>query len=403
MSCHEFISSLQKEYEKNKLNIDGSAYRDMLEKEYIKALKGKFDLDKIYTTKDGRYKVSTPIQICKTKKIDVLKELYQYFFGAEVSPTIEYLFQQWLAEFEKLVKSGHRSWDTLDKYKSDWKRFYKDTELVKKPISDVKMSDLKKHYQEITANEAITRKTLSNAKSLLNVVFDYAVDHDIITINLARSANTKDLICKISDNEGKVYSTEERTAVLEAIDQLPKFENSYGRAITVMFCLCARIGEIKALKWSDIDFKNRAIRIHSSMRRTRDENGKQTYQWTNTTKGRQKSGQRIEPMSDRAYRALKRQRQEDPFSEYVFMDNGHALDTTQFNRWLKRACEAAGVVYLSSHKIRFMAVTEMLDHGVSLGKAQKAAGHARPSTTESYNRNKKTAVVGLDTWNNIFN
>ena len=234
----------------------------------------------------------------------------------------------------------------------------------------------------------------------MNHVFRYAMDNDIITINLAENVNTRDLICKEVDNEDKVYSSEERDTIIKtALMQSGSYEN----AIVLMFCLCARIGEIKALKWSDVDFDNRLINIHSSMRRTRNSAGKQVYVWTNTTKGRKKSGQRVEPLSDTACKALKRQLLENPDGEYIFMDRGHELNTTQFNRVLKRICDKCDVEYLSSHKIRFTSVTTMIDFGVSLGKAQKIAGHSRSTTTEGYVRNRKTAVVGLDTWNQMFN
>ena len=400
MDSRNLINTLAQMYEDSKMSIDGSAYKNMLEKEYIKALDGTFDVDKIYMTGDGRYKTRTPIQVCRKNKVDVLKAIYEYYFGMENAPTVEYLYHEWLKEFKELVVDGHKSWDTYDRYVSDWNGFIANADIAKMPISKIKMSDLKKYYQKLTAHETMTRKKLSNIKTIMNHVFRYAMDNDIITINLAENVNTRDLICKEVDNEDKVYSSEERDTIIKtALMQSGSYEN----AIVLMFCLCARIGEIKALKWSDVDFDNRLINIHSSMRRTRNSAGKQVYVWTNTTKGRKKSGQRVEPLSDTACKALKRQLLENPDGEYIFMDRGHELNTTQFNRVLKRICDKCDVEYLSSHKIRFTSVTTMIDFGVSLGKAQKIAGHSRSTTTEGYVRNRKTAVVGLDTWNQMFN
>ena len=397
---YTLISQLQKEYEKNKLNADGSVYADMLQREYVKALNGLFDVSKIYRTADNRYKVRTPIQVCRTRKIDVLEAVYAYYFAKEENPTVKDIYDMWIVSFENTTKLGHRSYDTLDRYRSDWIKYFEGSTLAQTVISEVKMSTLKQHYEKITAHEAITRKALSNAKSLMNHIFDYAIDNDYVTQNLARNVNTRDLICKEVDNEEKVYSDDERQAVMAGAAAL---DNSYSRAITTMFCLCARVGEIKALKWEDIDFKNRTINIHSSMRRTRNAAGKQEYVYTNTTKGRKKTGQRVEPMSDTAFKVLKKQRCENPFGEYVFTDNGHALDTTQFNRWLKRICTSVGVAYLSSQKIRFSAVTRMHDSGIPLSKIQKIAGHATPSTTEGYIRNKKSPTLSLEPWNELFN
>ena len=85
------------------------------------------------------------------------------------------------------------------------------------------------------------------------------------------------------------------------------------------------------------------------------------------------------------------------------MAGAAALDTTQFNRWLKRICTSVGVAYLSSQKIRFSAVTRMHDSGIPLSKIQKIAGHATPSTTEGYIRNKKSPTLSLEPWNELFN
>lgn len=71
----ELIKSLQETMKNCKIKSDGSAYEIMLEKEYEKALEGLFDVTKIYRTKDGRYKTSSPIQVCKKKRVSVLQEL----------------------------------------------------------------------------------------------------------------------------------------------------------------------------------------------------------------------------------------------------------------------------------------------------------------------------------------
>lgn len=396
------IHSLQEAYRRAKIIGDSSTYEHMLESEYIKALEGKFDLNKIYFTKDGRFKVFKPIQVCRKNKIDVLKALYRYFYEDSKMFTLEVLYKKWMVEFEEDAKQEHRSWDTVDKYKSDWVRFLENSDIAQMDITKIKVSTLRKFYKSISANGAISRKTLSNTKSLINHIFDYAVDNDIITQNLARQTNTRDLRCKEVNNNDKVYSDAEREAVLSVAEQ-SGLDNCYVYAIIVMFCTCARVGEIEALKWSDIDFKERTIHIHSSMHRTRDENGKQVYFWGDFTKGHSSAGNRFQPIADRAFRALKKQRLQNPFGEYVFMENGHAMLTTQFNRWLKRFCTKAGVEYLSSHKIRFTAVTKMITAGMDVREVQYSAGHKDVGTTLDYFRNKQKVAVGADVWNSTFN
>ena len=66
-------------------------------------------------------------------------------------------------------------------------------------------------------------------------------------------------------------------------------------------------------------------------------------------------------MSHIDYEREKEQRKESPFGEFVFMTNDHPLLTYMINKKLRKVCEKAGVQYLSTHKIRFWAVTVMYD------------------------------------------
>ncbi|MBR6302589.1 MAG: tyrosine-type recombinase/integrase, partial [Lachnospiraceae bacterium] len=100
---------------------------------------------------------------------------------------------------------------------------------------------------------------------------------------------------------------------------------------------------------------------------------------------------------------LKEQRKETAFSEYVFVSNGHPLQTNMVNRKLKHICEQAGVGYLSSHKIRFWAVTAMYDSNLPDYVIQYTAGHADPATTNHYKRPEKLGKkIEPDTWNRMF-
>ncbi|MCR4789171.1 MAG: hypothetical protein K5888_11335 [Lachnospiraceae bacterium] len=104
------------------------------------------------------------------------------------------------------------------------------------------------------------------------MVLDYAVNNEIIDHNVARDVSTKSLKCKIVNNKDKVYTPEERAALFEYLISIP--QNVYTLGIMLMFCLDIRIGELKALKWSDYDESKGQIYIQRQIVDRKDENGK---------------------------------------------------------------------------------------------------------------------------------
>ncbi len=192
-------------------------------------------------------------------------------------------------------------------------------------------------------------------------MFDFVVDHDYVSCNMARSVSTRDIRCKEVDNELKVYSNEERNKIIAQSD----IENDvFARAIILMFCSCTRIGEIRALKWEDVDFENKTMYIHREIVRRKDKEGHEIFVCVNHPKSGLKEGNRTQPLSAKAIEDLKAQRRDNPFGEYVFLYKDAPLVSNTINHHLMRICERAGVPYMSSYKIRFWSVTTMYANGM---------------------------------------
>ncbi len=393
------IKTLREFLESAIIPVGSSAYEEMrsrLQAEYEKALKGVHN-NKICHLSDGRWKTKNP-QIIRKTRLALLEALYEYYFHVKVRTVME-VYEEWLEEFKEDTESAHRSVLSYDRFRSDWKRFFANYEIAGMNIAEIKASTIKKHYKIICANEAITRKTLNNAKSLLNHIFDHAVDNDYVAANVARSVMTKDIRCKEVDNDEKVYTDAEREKVIE---QAEKENEVFARAIALMFCSCTRIGEIRALKWEDVDLEGRTMYIHREIVRRKDSSGHETYVCVNRTKSGLKEGNRTQPLSSMAIRILKAQRRENPFGEYVFMYKYAPLVTNTINHHLMRICERAGVPYMSSHKIRFWSITNMYANDMPQADIQRLAGHADPATTNHYKRPSRLGNFDSEKWEEMF-
>ena len=266
-------------------------------------------------------------------------------------------------------------------------------------IKKLTASKIKRFYASITAHEAITRRGLNNAKTILNRIYDYAIDNDYVSSNVARSVRTSDLICKEEDNEELVYSDAERYKIM---NQAKIEDDVFARAIFLMFSLCVRVGELRSLKWSDINWDDKNVYIHSQIVRQKDDQGHEYFEYRNRTKGKKKEANRIQPLSDEAIELLKKQRADNPFGEYIFLYRDKPLVTNTVNHHLMRICEKVGVEYLSSHKIRFWSVVNM-SKVLNAAEVQYMAGHLDPATTDHYRKRvSKIDGVSQETWNQMY-
>jgi len=309
-------------------------------------------------------------------------KLYTYLYG-EYSDTISDLY-------EKVIDYKSSDPDTssltVDRYNQLWKKYYACSDISAKSIKELKASELKLFFKTICAGRTLSRKAFNNVKSIMNMIYDLAVESDLVTDNLSRSLNCKDLKFKAVDNSNIRYTNEDRDAILDVLASMSK-KSGYEYGIELMFCLCIRIGELKALRWSDIDFRGKTIKISREVVLRKGSDGKNHPVELNHTKGGER-GARVIPLSDRALFVLKCLKEQSIVYEHIVCTKeGNPLNTGHFNDHLKVITAKAGVPYLSSHKIRFWSVSELARAtGGDLQTVMYAAGHVDKNTTLHYIR-----------------
>ena len=374
----------------------GCAVDHLLTKEYESALESAgFDLNRIYHINGDRYKTKSPIQLCRKRRIDVLRALYAFFYGSLQNPTLKEVYEAAMIDYEELVAQGHREENTLDHYRNAWKKYISVSGLAEMKISEIHHKHLYDFYARITANGAMTRSTLRNIKTTINYCFDYAVQNDFIDINTALSVRTDKLVCAPA-NSHDGYTREEINALRKVIESS---NNPYARIIRLDLCLTVRIGELEAIKWEDVDLKTGTVLIHSQIViKMVDGKRKQVYvPYTKSNKYDNGHGRRRLKLNSKAIQVLKEQRKVNPFGEYVFVSkNGTPLWTNKINKHLKEFCKKAGIRYLSSHSIRVSNITSLYDCGVSPTKIQAAAGHSDIRTTNSYCRSEICDEISME-------
>ena len=346
---------------------------------------------KIYPYSDNK-RIFTKVKICKSWKNvyawntdELYSKLYKLLHG-DANITLAGLFPRFMLYRRDMNKVSPK---TIQENKNDWDKFIKDKPIVNIPMHKLKPKDYITLFENITKNGTLTSKRVSNIKSLLNKMYDYAIREELVDSNPIHSVPFSEFNYYVPDNSDKVYTQENRIKLLTYLQNIVE---PYALAIQLDFQLTCRISEIKALTWEDIDFENRSISIQKQALRHQQMNDDLSFSSVTTevvprVKGNKKTGKRCLYMTDEAYRILKLAQEINPDGEYIFMPFGRIMSTYTFNQNLKRYCEQAKVPYFSSHIIRFTSCSNLYNASQNLAGTSKAMGHSQVATTMHYLRN----------------
>ena len=358
---------------------------------------------KIYKHNDGK-RIFTKIKVNnKWKQIlgysedELYQKAYQIYY-ADSYITLAQLFPRFMLYRRDMNKVSSK---TLEENLNDWKKYLKDTPLSNTPMCDLKTRDYIVLFENITKNRTLTSKSVCNVKSLLNKMYAYAIREELVESNPIRNIDFSDFNYYVPDNSNEVYTIENRQKLL---DYLHDIIEPYSLAIQLDFQVTCRIGEIKALRWCNIDFVNRTITINAQALKQRKLKDDLTFDKTTTEvvsriKGNTEKGKRIIPMTSEAKRVLLLAKEINPDGEFVFMPYGKLMLTDTFNEYLKKYCKGAGIPYLSSHKIRFTSCS-LLYNKDNLTDVSKLMGHSQVATTLHYLRNVNNSSKMLEQMEN---
>jgi integrase len=266
-----------------------------------------------------------------------------------------------------------------------WNSLYKDVQIVKRPIVSLTAQDFSIFFRIMTKDGNMTSKRFNDGKSVLNSIYDYAMEIGLVPLNPIKSVSCNKLNFKPVNNNLDVYTLEERKKLLDLLST--KKNDIYSLAIQLNFNLIARIGELKDFMWSDIGDKH--IRIQGQLLEEQTMNddlsfNTRTYNHVDYVKGRTSDGFRNIPLTPKARDIIEKIKELNPDGEFMLMCDGKPLTTVTFNRYLKAFCKEAGITYRSSHKIRFCVASAMYAKGVAATKLQKLLGHSTLAMTLKY-------------------
>lgn len=362
----------------------------------------------IWLASDGRYKTKVPTAdggkklIAKPTRENLENFIVEYYKKLDTNPTkpcMRSIYPEWID-----FKSKETSYANACNLQSRWKRYFENASIIDIPFEKLTTGAIKKWCVETIVEMNLTDRQFKDLKSIMNMVFDYAVSFDIIQINLSRQVRGfSDKIFKQElekSVEEIVYNIDTKHSIIkEAMEQFLKTQNIAYIAVCLNFSLGLRVGELVALRTSHFN-DDGTITISQEETKTyhKDSDGtihRDGYEIVNHTKTL--SGNRrlvLTPKAKKYIDMALRYNESNGFKDddFIFLDkNGHRIHDHAVNNVLRRLNgvrnEKDNFIIegrpSGNHSIRRTTISELHNAMVISDDTLKTfAGHKDISTTQ---------------------
>mgnify|MGYP000902241359 FL=1 len=252
--------------------------------------------------------------------------------------------------------------------------------IEKHCIAKVKIKDIDKNiinsFFRYLVDYGYSNSTIKKICCVLRRNVTAAYNEGLIENNPFVVYNIKNPKSRKNDKVVIPLTIEEQKRFTEAAENyIPSLGNTSNKNLQPLIELYSgmRMGEINALRLSDVDFKNKKINICGTI-----ENGK-NYSAFRVEHTKTKSGMRKIPINVKLEKYLKRAVENYTPNEeqLIFFDkeNNKPIATQSVNKVIRSICKRANVRMFSSHTLRHTYATRLVESNVPIKIVQNLLGH----------------------------
>jgi len=279
-------------------------------------------------------------------------------------PAFKDYAEVWLNDY---IKSLRRP-STFERYQDNLVRYIYPA-IGSKSIGNLKRGDIRNLLLKLH-KKGLSRASIALVKDVISGPMEYAIDEEIITGN-----PTRGILKRLNIERDKRISVEPMTneEVKLFLETCLKYETGYFPFFLTAFRTGMRLGELIALKWTDVDWNGKFIKVQRSFRRG-------VVSHTKTGKER-----RVD-MSDQLISTLKalqtkRKREAlkigkgDPV-DWIFNRGDKPISQNSIRNVFKRILKKAGLRHMRVHDMRHSFASLLLSNGESPVYVKEQLGHS---------------------------
>lgn len=262
-------------------------------------------------------------------------------------------------------------------------------QVINPLLGHIRLSELRSaHVQQFVQalqkeNPNTSPSTIKKKLSVLQSILTQAVKLDIIPANPADSK--KLTLPKTVAPKVEIFSKQEAAEMLECLE---REEIQYQCLIQIAIMTGCRLGELIALKFSDIDYQTNKITVERSAYKCKGQpiaiKPPKDYEVRTIT---------VNDYCIELVRLLKAEKERDRLrlgtawvgDEWLFTQwNGEIMNPQTPTKWFSKFLEKNGLRHRKFHSLRHTSATLLLYGGVNLQQVRERLGHADISTTNKY-------------------
>lgn len=224
----------------------------------------------------------------------------------------------------------------------------------------------------LDGNGGLSCKTIRDIIAVVKNSLKYAIKEEMINnINL-------DFTYPKIGNKDKIYIMPKKDQE-RLITYIKQNENTRNLGILLSLYSGIRIGELCALQWKDIDFKNNILHINKTLQRIYIKDNKESISKIIITNPKTHNAERDIPLNKEFANILKKYQTES--NNYILSNSDKWIEPRTYRRYFKKCLDKAKIGQINFHGLRHTFATNCIKLGVDYKTVSELLGHANVNIT----------------------
>ena len=281
-------------------------------------------------------------------------------------PLLKDLAYEWL---ESLKRTRRKS--TIVKYSNQLSKHII-PRFGNKRINKISNKDINSFANELIVKKNLSQKTTSDIISCMKSIRKYALNNNYNVLYLSDC-----LYAPTKDKKIQILSIEEERRIIK---HLRSNLTNINRGILVCLFTGLRVGELCALKWSDISLKYKEIYVKRTLQRLQDlnpESSKKTF--IEISEPKSKSSVRTIPIPDIIYKDIQESKVKEGF--FLTGESHHFIEPRTMENHFKKVLKKCSINDSSIHICRHTYATRCVEAGFDIKTLSEILGHSNVTIT----------------------